>query len=97
MRRSKNNFVALVDNVIPSSMAQRPKVSVKSAGASFDPLFIVYEAPPIDMLDEWQIEALELTLEALKKSTVDRDVAETVKKEFDRRVRLATRNTADDA
>lgn len=48
----------------------------------------------IDMLDEWQTEAIELTLEALKKSTVDRDVAEAVKKEFDRRVRFLMRNTA---
>lgn len=40
----------------------------------------------LDMLEEWQTEAIELAIEALKKSTVDRDVAETLKKEFDRRV-----------
>lgn len=39
------------------------------------------------MLDEWQTEAIDLAIEALKKSTIDRDVAEAVKKEFDRRVR----------
>lgn len=39
------------------------------------------------MLEEWQTEAIELAIEALKKSTVDRDVAEALKKEFDRRVR----------
>lgn len=39
-----------------------------------------------DMLEEWQTEAIDLAIEALKKSTVDRDVAEALKKEFDRRV-----------
>jgi len=39
-----------------------------------------------DMLDEWQSEAIELATEALKGgSGVDRDVAEALKKEFDRR------------
>lgn len=39
------------------------------------------------MLDEWQTEAIDLAVEAMKTSTVDRDIAEAIKKEFDKRVR----------
>ena len=48
-----------------------------------------------DMLDEWQTEAIDLAVEALKGSTVDRDIAEAIKKEFDKRVRSLTLVSAD--